>query len=200
MPGTADLLWSENARPVESLPRIDSPPTNRVYEDAYSAKVGSCDLLSNKKLENADDITKTFGNVCLEGCNCRGGSCFDYRQPNGQLYDYRRYTRGAFVGNDDNGAGSARSYYSGDDQGYYGSCNGYNSYGGYGGFGRFGRGGGITSMIGALPYLIGQGGYGGFGRLGGYGMGGGLGMVLKTLPYLIGRGGLGLGGLFRWRR
>lgn len=199
MPGTADLLWSEDRKTADLLPQIESPPITRAYEDAYS-KGGGNNLLLTKKLENGDDISKTFGNVCLEGCNCRGGSCFDYRQPNGQLYDYRRYMRGAFVGEDYSGAGAAPSYYRGNDQGYYGSCNGNDSYGNYGGFGRFGRGGGISSIIGALPYLIGQGGYGGFGQLGGYGMGGGLGMVLRTLPYLIGRGGLGLGGLFRWRR
>lgn len=198
MSGSADLLWSENARPVESLLRIEAtPPSIRAYEDAYSK--GGNDLLVTKKQENQDDISKTFGNVCLEGCNCRGGNYFDYRQPDGQLYDYRRYMRGAFVANDYDGAGGTPSYYGGNDQGYYGSCNGYDTYGNYGGFGRFGRGG-MSSMIGALPYLIGQGGYGGFGRLGGYGMGSGLGMVLRTLPYLIGRGGLGLGGLLRWRR
>lgn len=206
MSGSADLLWSESARHVDSLPRTESPPSNPIYDDAYSAKAGCCDLLLNKKPENGDEITKTFGNVCLEGCNCRGGSCFDYRQPNGEFYDYRRYMRGAFVGSDDNGAGRAPSFYGGYDQGYYGSCNSndsYSGYGGYGGLGGFGRGGGLSSVIGALPYLIGQGGYGGFspfGGIGGYGLGGGLGMVLRTLPNLLGRGGLGLGGLFRWRR
>jgi hypothetical protein len=199
MSGQTELLWSENVKPVESLARSESPPSNRVYDDAYSAKAGCCDLLVNKKQENGEDITKTFGNVCLDGCNCRGGSCFDYRQPDGQLYDYRRYVRGAFVGSDDNGAVRAPSFYGGYDQGYYGSCNGDDTYSGYGGYGRyggFGRGG-LSSVIGALPYLIGQGGNGGFSPIGGIGAYG-LGMVLRTLPNLLGRGGLG--GLFRWRR
>lgn len=89
MASSTELVFNDSIyKNAESL-SADAASTVRIHADAYDRQSVNSAWRTDRSGDRNAGIPLT--NLTIEDYNVRGGTAFDYRGPNGQIYDFRRY-------------------------------------------------------------------------------------------------------------